>query len=78
MKAAITELLNVSGKRIVPTDASFAFDASNGEVTATMNVNEYAVMGGERTAKAVTIPTVKRSVKNIFYDGFIGTGNATN
>ena len=42
-----------------------------------MNVNEYAVMGGERTAKAVTIPTVKRSVKNIFYDGFIGTGNAT-
>ena len=77
VKAAITELLNVNGKRIVPTDVSFAFVASNGEVTATMNVNEYAVMGGERTAKAVTIPTVKRSVKNIFYDGFIGTGNAT-
>lgn len=75
IKDVLSEVLE-NDRRKVPTATSFTFDTSTGDITLNLSISEYAITGKDRKPSAVTIPTVQHAVDNIFYNGFIGAGDA--
>lgn len=63
-------------KRKVFTDTAYVFDATEGDITATLKISEYAVAGGERKQQAVSIANMPHGITNIFSNGVL-TGNET-
>lgn len=75
IKTVLKELIENSKRKVI-TSASFTSDDSNGKMTLTMSINEFAITGGDRKQTAVVIPSMKHSVENIFNNGVLGTGDA--